>query len=199
MCLFHFFPMEGTTISALQSISFRHIPGPQMQLATIEMEFDKSLIQLMHLATHCMVHTRFFQPNVCKQQCVYLFKISKPSLLSVQHHRASASPHDRKPWGTAANSKASDGCLIPTSSLCSQSRETNLDKRMVEELAGCPPHLWVTFQAVAKEVFPFWTHFVRNWRFMTHPHSVHDLEVVLIFVPRPLQQETELLSARFRE
>lgn len=28
MCLFHFFPMERTTISALQSVSFRRIPGP---------------------------------------------------------------------------------------------------------------------------------------------------------------------------
>lgn len=77
-------------------------------------------------------------------------------------------------------------------SLCSQSHETNLDKRMIKKLAGRPPHLWVAFQAVAKEVLPFWAHFVRNRRFMTHPHFIHDLEVVLIFVPRPLQQVTTL-------
>lgn len=27
---------------------------------------------------------------------------------------------------------------------------------------------------------------------MTHPHFIHDLEVVLIFMPRPLQQVTAL-------
>lgn len=69
---------------------------------------------------------------------------------------------------------------------------------MIEELAGRPPHLWVAFQAMAKEVFPFRAHFVRNRRLMTHPHFIHDLEVVLVFMPRPLQQVTELRSARFR-
>ena len=124
------------------------------------------------------------------------------ALFSGQHQLDTwtASHRDPKPCGVAANDEANYKQFpIHIYHPCSQSHETNLDKRMIEELAGRPPHLWVTFQAVAKEVFPFWAHFVRNGRFMTHPHFIHDLEVVLIFVPRPLQQATALLSARFGE
>lgn len=58
---------------------------------------------------------------------------------------------------------------------------------MVEELASCPPHLWLTFQAVRKEVLSFWAYLFWDGRLMAHPYSIHYLEVMLKFMPGPLQ------------
>ena len=79
------------------------------------------------------------------------------------------------------------------SSLEKQTSLTNLHKGMVEELASCPSHLWVTFQAMRQKIFPFWAYPVWDGRFMTHSYSVHDLEVVFKFMPGPLKQSKSIV------
>lgn len=69
------------------------------------------------------------------------------------------------------------------------SHEPHLDEGMVEQLAGGPPRPGLALQAVRKEVLPFWAQPVRNGGLMPHSHLVHDLEVVFIFMPRPLRRE----------
>lgn len=54
---------------------------------------------------------------------------------------------------------------------------------------------------MTEEVLPLCTQLLRDGGFMTHAHFVHDLEVVLILVPRPLQVNihirTLVISLRF--
>lgn len=155
----------------------------------------------MHFKTavkvYCMVHTTTYS-HVLAENNTYFWKVANPCFLDSIN--LLPAPHHGTLWHHLRTKKLTKSCCpFPVCSFCSQSHQTNLDKRMIEKLAGRPPHLWVTFQAVAKEVFPFGAHFVRNRRFMTHPHFIHDLEVVLIFMPRPLQRVTALLSASFSE
>lgn len=62
---------------------------------------------------------------------------------------------------------------------------------MVEELAGRPSHPGLTFKAVRKEVLSFGAQSFRDRWLVPHAHLVHDLEVVFIFMPRPLKEREE--------
>lgn len=45
---------------------------------------------------------------------------------------------------------------------------------------------------MAEEVLPLCAQLLRDGGFMAHSHFVHDLEVVLILVPGPLQSEIKV-------
>lgn len=63
----------------------------------------------------------------------------------------------------------------------------HLDKRVIEKHAGCPATLRFALQAVAEEVLPLGAELLGDGRLVAHSHFVHDLKVVLVLVPRPLQ------------
>lgn len=64
---------------------------------------------------------------------------------------------------------------------------SNLDKRVVQQHAGSPAAFGFALQTVTQEVLPLCADLLRDGRLVAHAHLVHDLEVVLILVPGPLQ------------
>lgn len=68
---------------------------------------------------------------------------------------------------------------------------SHLDKCVVEQHASCPATLGFALQTVAEEVLPLCAQLLRDGGFVAHADFVHDLEVVLILVPGPLQVETK--------
>lgn len=61
-----------------------------------------------------------------------------------------------------------------------------LDKGVVQQGTGGPSPLRFTLQAMGQEVLPLCAQLFRNGRFVAHSHFIHDLEVMLIFVPGSL-------------
>lgn len=61
---------------------------------------------------------------------------------------------------------------------------------MVKQHASCPASFGFTLQTVTEEVLPFCAQLLGDGRFVAHAHFVHDLKVVLVLMPGPLQIET---------
>lgn len=60
---------------------------------------------------------------------------------------------------------------------------------MVKQHASCPASFGFTLQTVTEEVLPFCAQLLGDGRFVAHAHFVHDLKVVLVLMPGPLQIE----------
>lgn len=71
---------------------------------------------------------------------------------------------------------------------------SHLDKWVVQQHASCPAAFGFTLQTMTEEVLPLCTQLLWDGGFMTHAHFVHDLEVVLILMPRPLQVEIKVIT-----
>lgn len=63
---------------------------------------------------------------------------------------------------------------------------SDLDEGVIEQRAGGPAAFGLALQAVAQEVLPLRAQLLWDLRLVAHPHFVHDLEVMLVLVPRPL-------------
>lgn len=57
---------------------------------------------------------------------------------------------------------------------------------MIEKHASGPAAFRLALQAVAQEVLPLRAQLLWDLRLVAHSHFVHDLEVMLVLVPRPL-------------
>lgn len=70
-------------------------------------------------------------------------------------------------------------------------RLSYLDKRVVQQGTGSPAALGFALQTVSQKILPLCAQLFRNGRLVAHSHFIHDLEVVLVLVPRSLNKQTE--------
>lgn len=68
-------------------------------------------------------------------------------------------------------------------------RAAHLDEGVVEELAGRPAQPRLALQAAGEEVLSLQAQPLRDRGLVAHAHFIHNLKIVFIFMPRPLERE----------